>query len=111
LLIDHPSSDIESLYSEQDSAYENTIFAIEESEDEDNLSLASLGDSSSSFPIFMSQQEAIPQLILLTLASQTPHVQVSLLTSKFSKPIKVIGLIDTGAAKTMVNPKLFPPEI
>jgi hypothetical protein len=48
---------------------------------------------------------------LLTSASQTPHIQVSLLISKYAKPLKVIGLIDTGAAKTMANPKLFPPEM
>jgi hypothetical protein len=32
------------------------------------------------------------------------------LTSKFAKPIKAIGLIDTGAYKTMVNPDLFPAD-
>jgi hypothetical protein len=58
----------------------------------------------------MSQQETRPHPVLLESASQTSHVQVSLLTSKFAKPLKVIGLIDTGAAKTMIKPDLLPPE-
>jgi hypothetical protein len=113
LLIEYPSSDIESLYSEQDSADKNTVFAIDDSDTDDTVSLTSLNlqdEDTTSFPIFMSQQEAQPHRVLLTAASQTPHVQVSLLTSKFAKPLKVIGLIDTGAAKTMIKPDFLPPE-
>jgi hypothetical protein len=48
--------------------------------------------------------------MLLTEATQPPYIQDSLLTSKFAKLIKAIGLVDTGAYKTMVNPALFPAD-
>jgi hypothetical protein len=51
-----------------------------------------------------------PQPVLLSKASQPPHIQATLLTSKYAKPLKAIGLVDTGAAKTMVNPDLFPAD-
>jgi hypothetical protein len=100
------------------------VSALEESitENSDNSTSSDSDDSlNSHFPIFMSKHtddsplcvqtsEVSPQPLLLIEASQPPHVQLSLLTSKFAKPLKVIGLIDAGAAKTIVNPELFPSD-
>jgi hypothetical protein len=116
LMINHPNYDIESLYFEQSQADENTFFAMEES----HVKSSSDSDNScySHIPIFMSQNtddlfppmqmvKASPQPVLFTEVDQPPHIQVTLLTSRFAKPLKVIDLIDIGAAKTMVNPDLF----
>jgi hypothetical protein len=54
--------------------------------------------------------KASPLPILFTEADQPPYIQVTLLTLKFAKPSKTIGLIDTDAAKIMVNPVLFPVD-
>ncbi|WP_206623302.1 hypothetical protein, partial [Vibrio vulnificus] len=37
-----------------------------------------------------------------------PYVELSVLKSKFDKPIKAIGFVDTGTAFTMINPHILP---
>jgi hypothetical protein len=94
-MINHPNSDIESLYSEQDQANENTVFALEDSTAEDSDISTSIDSDESinnPFPIFMSKYtndsppcvqkpEVSPQPILKTDSSQKTHVQLSLLQS------------------------------
>jgi len=38
-----------------------------------------------------------------------PLALVTILTSKYAKPIKAITLFDTGAHRTILNPKVLPP--
>jgi hypothetical protein len=126
-MINHLDSNLESLYSEQDLADKNIVFSIEDSSQEEDspseFSYSSDSDESSHshIPIFMTKHtnstsfplqilKTSPQPVLLSEVLQPPHIQVTLLTSKFAKPLKAIGLIDIGAAKTMVNPDLFPAD-
>ena len=107
LMVTHPESDIESLYSEQSFADEDTKFALASSSasSDDDEELQAL---SCPIPTFT----ALPlHPICFSETSQSPHIQVTLLASKFAKPLKAIGLLDSGSLKTMVNPKLLPPDI
>jgi len=38
-----------------------------------------------------------------------PLALVTILTSKYAKPIKAITLFDIGAHRTILNPKVLPP--
>ncbi|RDX83586.1 hypothetical protein CR513_35475, partial [Mucuna pruriens] len=90
--------EVESLYSEQSSANEETVFALKESEDEDQ-------SEADSIPIF-----SIEKLNSITIFPPQLCVEVQLLPSKFQKPIKVIDYMDTEAQKTMMNPDILPKE-
>ena len=39
-----------------------------------------------------------------------PSVKISVLPSKFHKPIPVIGFLDTSAQRSMLNPTVLPPS-
>ncbi|KAI5428557.1 hypothetical protein KIW84_033520 [Lathyrus oleraceus] len=94
---------LESLYSEQSSADEETIFALQdsspdeasssESEDGRYLPVYSFKETGSSLPT--------PPL---------PCVEVHVLATKFSHLKKVIAYMDTGAHITMMNPSILPAE-
>ncbi|RDX67921.1 hypothetical protein CR513_53146, partial [Mucuna pruriens] len=79
--------EVESLYSEQSLADEETVFALKESEDE-----------------YQSETDSIP------IFSVEELNKVQLLSSKFQKPIKVIAYMDIGAQKTKMNPDILPKE-
>jgi len=91
--------DVESLYSEQSSPDETTIFALQESSEEETHS------QKKSVPVFSTMQ-----LSNITIVPPKPHIPVHILPSKYDKPIKVIAYIDTGAQKTMVNPDILPAD-
>jgi hypothetical protein len=40
---------------------------------------------------------------------QSPHIEIKLLASKYAQPLKLIGCLDTGAQKSMINRALLPP--
>ncbi|RDX86364.1 hypothetical protein CR513_32304, partial [Mucuna pruriens] len=88
--------EVESLYSEQSSANEETVFALKESEDEDQ-------SETESIPIF-----SVKKLNTITISPPQPSIEVQLLPSKFHKPINVIAFMDTGAQKTMMNLEILP---
>jgi hypothetical protein len=84
-MVNHLDSDLESLYSEQSHADENTVFALEDYSVENSSSSDSDESSHNHFPIFMSKHtnsshlclqntEASPQSILFTKDSQPPHI-------------------------------------
>ncbi|RDX66831.1 hypothetical protein CR513_54356, partial [Mucuna pruriens] len=87
--------EVESLYSEQSFANEETVFALKESEHEDQ-------SKTESIPIF-----SVEKLNTITISTPQPSIEVQLLPSKFHKPINVIAFMDTGAQKTMMNPEKF----
>ncbi|KAH1045665.1 hypothetical protein J1N35_036449, partial [Gossypium stocksii] len=39
-----------------------------------------------------------------------PHIPVKIYLDKYSKPITIIAFIDTGAAKTIMNPYALPKD-
>ncbi|KAK8568400.1 hypothetical protein V6N12_006953 [Hibiscus sabdariffa] len=74
--------DVESIFSIDDEPNDNSLFAIQSLE----------GDYKESD------------------SEWTPHIPVSVYLGKYDKPIEVIAFIDTGAAKTIMNPDILPPE-
>ncbi|MCH83046.1 polyprotein-like [Trifolium medium] len=92
--------DLESLYSEQSSADEETSFALQNSSSEDE----SLSSDEEYFPVFSLKMESILPTPPL------PCVEIHILASKFAQPQRVIGYMDTGAQITMMNPKILPAE-
>ncbi|KAH9769375.1 hypothetical protein KPL71_011975 [Citrus sinensis] len=63
--------------------------------------------------LFDSDQSQIifhQQLLSLDTTIPIPSIKLQILPSKFQRPIPAIGLIDTGAQRSMLNPYLLPPE-
>ncbi|KAL2531113.1 Uncharacterized protein Adt_04464 [Abeliophyllum distichum] len=94
-------ADLESLFSEQDEQSPDTIFILEE-EQEDSLSSNSDGE-------FSSDECYGIQVIGLSLS--VPMVEVKIFPSKYDRPIIVAGLFDTGAACSILNPTVLPSSM
>ena len=89
------SEEVESLYSEQSSADEETAFALAISSEE---SAEEFSDSETEkFPVLSTQD-----MLLTNTTTPQPCVDIQLLPSKYNKAIKVIAYLDTGAQKTMM---------
>ncbi|KAH9769462.1 hypothetical protein KPL71_012011 [Citrus sinensis] len=50
------------------------------------------------------------QLLSLDTTVPIPSIKLQILPSKFQRPIPAIGLIDTGAQRSMLNPHILPSE-
>ena len=50
------------------------------------------------------------QPTLVSLASPIPIAQVHILLDSYSRPTLIIALFDTGAAITIIHPKILPEE-
>jgi len=50
------------------------------------------------------------QTVIAPLTNPTPIAQVHILLETYSRPIPVIALFDTGAAATILHPKILPAE-
>ncbi|KAH9763298.1 hypothetical protein KPL70_001116 [Citrus sinensis] len=72
------------------------MFALQNSSDD--------SDSDQSQVIFHQQ------LLSLGTTVPIPSIKLQILPSKFQRPVPAIGLIDTGAQRSMLNPHLLPPE-
>ncbi|KAH9763365.1 hypothetical protein KPL70_001143 [Citrus sinensis] len=91
-----PAKDeLEFYFSEQDEPNDETVFALQNSFD---------SDSDQSQVIFHQQ------LLSLDTTVPIPSIKLQILPSKFQRPIPAIGLIDTGAQRSMLNPHILPPE-
>ena len=88
--------ELEFYFSEQDEPNDETVFALQNSSDD--------SDSDQSQIIFHQQ------LLSLDTTIPIPSIKLQILPSKFQRPIPAIGLIDTGAQRSMLNPHLLPPE-
>ncbi|KAH9801878.1 hypothetical protein KPL71_001190 [Citrus sinensis] len=88
--------ELEFYFSEQDEPNDETVFALQNSSDD--------SDSDQSQVIFHQQ------LLSLDTTVPIPSIKHQILPSKFQRPIPAIGLIDTGAQRSMLNPHLLPPE-
>ncbi|KAL0453998.1 UNVERIFIED_CONTAM: polyprotein [Sesamum latifolium] len=62
-------------------------------------------DTQPYLPIYMMQASST-----LEVSIPAPQVEVQILHSPYGKPVKAIGIIDTGATKTMLNPKVLPDD-
>ncbi|KAH9734659.1 hypothetical protein KPL71_017448 [Citrus sinensis] len=91
-----PAKDeLEFYFSEQYEPNDETVFALQNSSD---------SDSDQSQVIFHQQ------LLSLDTTVPIPSIKFQILPSKFQMPIPVIGLIDTGAQRSMLNPHILPSE-
>ncbi|KAH9716896.1 hypothetical protein KPL71_021629 [Citrus sinensis] len=88
--------ELEFYFSEQDEPNDDTVFALQNSSDD--------SDSDQSQAIFHQQ------LLSLDTTIPIPSIKLQILPSKFHRPIPAIGLIDTGAQRSMLNPHILPPE-
>ncbi|KAH9744190.1 Endonuclease [Citrus sinensis] len=88
--------ELEFYFSEQDEPNDETVFALQNSSDD--------FDSDQSQIIFHQQ------LLSLDTTVPIPSIKLQILPSKFQRPIPTIGLIDTGAQRSMLNPHLLPPD-
>ncbi|KAH9649366.1 hypothetical protein KPL70_025951 [Citrus sinensis] len=79
----------------KDEPNDETMFALQNSSDD--------SDSDQSQIIFQQQ------LLSLDTTVPIPSIKLQILPSKFQRPIPVIGLIDIGAQRSMLNPHLLPP--
>ncbi|KAK8575413.1 hypothetical protein V6N12_063086 [Hibiscus sabdariffa] len=101
----HEEDDVESIFFIDDEPNDNSLFAIQSLED----SQKELDSELSSEEVYMLQgQISPPALIASTVPA--PHVSVSIYLGKYDKPTEVIAFIDTGAAKTIMNPDVPPAE-
>ncbi|KAH9684900.1 hypothetical protein KPL70_013722 [Citrus sinensis] len=78
-----------------DEPNDETVFALQNSSD---------SDSDQSQVIFHQQ------LLSLDTTVPIPSIKIQILPSKFQRPVPAIGLIDTGAQRTMLNPHILPSE-
>ncbi|KAH9716875.1 hypothetical protein KPL71_021613 [Citrus sinensis] len=91
-----PAKDeLEFYFSEQDEPNDETVFALQNSSD---------SDSDQSQVIFHQQSLSLDTTVPI------PSIKLQILPSKFQRPIPVIGLIDTGAQRSMLNPHILPSE-
>ena len=50
------------------------------------------------------------QLLSLDITIPIPSIKLQILPSKFQRPIPTIGLLDTGAQRSMINPDILPSQ-
>ncbi|WVY94485.1 hypothetical protein V8G54_033573 [Vigna mungo] len=91
--------EVESLYSEQSSPDEDTVFTLRNSSEEEY-------SEEETFPIFSTEE-----INSLNTSPPHPNFEVQILPTKFNKPVKAITYINTGAQKTMMNPDILPEEL
>ncbi|KAH9686137.1 hypothetical protein KPL70_014250 [Citrus sinensis] len=88
--------ELEFYFSEQDEPNDEIVFALQNSSNDSN--------SDQSQAIFHQQ------LLCLDTSIPIPSIKLQILPSKFQRPVLAIGLIDTGAQRSMLNPHILPPE-
>ncbi|KAH9734797.1 hypothetical protein KPL71_017510 [Citrus sinensis] len=87
------NEDVESNFSEQSAQDDQTAFLIAESSDSEDISVISTVQT-------VNHVSTIPR----------PSLKMSIIPSKFHKPIPVIGFIDTGADTSMIDPSVLPSD-
>ncbi|GAY67239.1 hypothetical protein CUMW_255000 [Citrus unshiu] len=87
--------DVEYFFSEQEEYDEQTAFV-----------LAGTEDHSESENVYVIQ--TVQQIQKVQPVIPIPSIKIHLLLEKFGKPIPIIGFIDTGAQKSMLNPSILP---
>nr|TKR90937.1 hypothetical protein D5086_0000228410 [Populus alba] len=88
----NPDNDeVESLFSLTDEITPDTIAAVADESSDDEI-----------YELYQAQPTIPPSHPL-------PLAHVTILTSTYAKPIKAIALFDTGAHRTILNPKVLPP--
>ena len=89
------SDDVESFFSEQEDYDEQTTFVlaeIEEHSESENVSVI----------------QTVQQIQKIQPAIPIPSIKIHILSENFKKPVPIIGFVDTGAQKSMLNPSILP---
>lgn len=97
-------SNVESVYSLTEEQTPHSLFAIHLTDSESDTSYSSDDEQSATIGIngiFASHDTSF-------LSQPVPAAPVSIRLSKFSKPYTAIAFFDTGAAASIINPKLLP---
>ncbi|KAH9680130.1 hypothetical protein KPL71_026428 [Citrus sinensis] len=89
----YENEDVESNFSEQSTQDDQTAFLIAESSDSEDISVISTVQT-------VNHVSTIPR----------PSLKMSILPSKYHKPVPVIGFIDTGADTSMIDPSVLPSD-
>ena len=87
------SDDVESFLSKQEDYDEQMAFVLVETEDHsesENVSVI----------------QTIQQIQKVQPAIPIPSIKLHLLSGRFDKPVPIIGFVDTGAQKSMLNPSI-----
>jgi len=109
--------DVESLYSEQEYPDTKTVFGIDVSGDDSSgdegpdESSDDEEDCQHHFPILSFDEITKVEEQSFISRPPAPNIEVHILPAKYEIPIKAIAFIDTGASKTMMNPKNSSPRI
>ena len=102
---DVPFSDVESFFSLDDDYSPQALAVMAYSTSEEDSEPDSEYDSDPEIQAIFTSQP-----IIAPLTNPTPIAQVHLLLDTYSRPIPVIALFDTGAAATILHPKILPEE-
>ena len=89
------NDDVESFYYEQEDYDEQTTFVLEEKEDDSELEHVSV-------------IQTVQQIQKVQPAIPIPLIKIRLLPRRFDKPVPIMGFVDTGAQKRMLNPSILP---
>ena len=87
------NEEVESIFSEQSEKDDHTTFI--------------LADSTDSDPDYISVISTIQEINHIRPTLPGPLVKISVIPSKFHKPVSVISFLDTGAQRSMLNPKIL----
>ena len=98
------STDIESLYSMDDSSGGTTILALQITDDDLSDDTPSDISDDGEDEIFLCSNPSPTDSISLL----QPMAKITLLLGKYEKPISVIALFDIGAAASIINPAILP---
>ena len=90
------NDEIESYFSEQEEPTDETVFTLQNSSDD---------SENDEFQTVFHQQ-----LLSLDTTIPIPSIKLHILPSKFQRPIPAIGLLDTGAQRSMLNPDILPSQ-
>ncbi|KAH9744234.1 hypothetical protein KPL70_003610 [Citrus sinensis] len=86
--------EIEFYFSEQEEPIDETMFALQNSSDD---------SENDEFQTVFHQQ-----LLSLDTTIPIPSIKLHILPSKFQRPIPAIGLLDSKAQRSMINPDILP---
>lgn len=98
--------DLESVFSLEDEPTGETLFSLDvyelTSEDEDTTKIT--GHNMYQLSDAKTKADNLPPDV------DTPHVQLTIYSSKWDKPVQVIALMDTGAASSILNLTVLPDD-
>ncbi|KAK9025763.1 hypothetical protein V6N11_038620 [Hibiscus sabdariffa] len=95
--------DIESFFSIEDEPSDQSLSAIQALDEEQEITETEW----SSEEIYMFQNKISSNISSIV---PIPHIQATVYLEKYDKPIPIIAFIDTGAAKSIMNPEVLLQE-